>query len=118
VLTPDSGQLRSLPADEAFILPRSGFVQQIIQPDILKLEHGNAAEYIPLAIVMILILALLSAPPLLLHGLGSGFTFGRVAQALGMTRVKHPNAIRFTGNLFTGLVYLIGSVACLYYGLR
>jgi uncharacterized membrane protein YecN with MAPEG domain len=80
--------------------------------------HGNAAEYIPLAIVMILILALLSAPPLLLHGLGSGFTFGRVAQALGMTRVKHPNAIRFTGNLFTGLVYLIGSVACIYYGLR
>jgi hypothetical protein len=33
VLTPDSGQLRSLPADEAFILPRSGFVQQGIQAD-------------------------------------------------------------------------------------
>jgi hypothetical protein len=25
---PNSGQLRSLPADEGFILPRSGFVQQ------------------------------------------------------------------------------------------
>jgi len=79
--------------------------------------HGNASEYIPLAIVMILILSLLSAPVSLLHGLGSGFTIGRVAQALGMVRDKHPNAIRFTGNLCTGLVYLIGSVACLYYGL-
>lgn len=78
--------------------------------------HGNASEYIPLAIVMLLILALLSAPLLLLHGLGSMFTVGRVAQAVGMFRSKHPNAIRFTGNLFTGLVYLIGSMACFYYG--
>ena len=80
--------------------------------------HANAAEYMPLAIVMILILALLSAPEPLLHGLGSGFTFGRAAQALGMTRTRHPNAIRFTGNLFTGLVYLVGSIACIYFGLR
>lgn len=77
--------------------------------------HGNASEYMPLAILMILILALLSAPAWLLHGLGTGFTFGRIAQAIGMSREKHPNAIRFTGNLFTGLVYLIGSVACIYY---
>jgi len=77
--------------------------------------HGNASEYMPLAILMILILALLSAPPWLLHGLGTSFTFARIAQAIGMTREKHPNAIRFTGNLFTGLVYLVGSVACIYY---
>jgi len=31
-----------------------------------------------------------------------------------MTRKKHPNAIRFIGNLFTGLVYLVGAVSCLY----
>ena len=77
--------------------------------------HGNASEYMPLAILMILILALLSAPAWLLHGLGTAFTFARIAQAIGMTREKHPNAIRFTGNLFTGLVYLVGSVACIYY---
>jgi len=52
----------------------------------------------------------------LLHALGSMFTAGRVAQAAGMVRSKHPNAVRFTGNLFTGLVYLAGSLACLYYG--
>jgi uncharacterized membrane protein YecN with MAPEG domain len=79
--------------------------------------HGNAAEYMPLAIVMMLILALLAAPISLLHGLGALFTFGRVAQAFGMSREKHPNAIRFTGNLCTGLVYLIVSIACIYNGL-
>lgn len=78
--------------------------------------HGNASEYMPLAMVMLLILALLSTPMALLHALGSMFTAGRVAQAAGMVRSKHPNAIRFTGNLFTGLVYLAGSLACLYYG--
>jgi len=77
--------------------------------------HGNASEYIPLAIVMLLILALLPAPVALLHGLGAVFTLGRIAQAFGMTREKHPNAIRFTGNLLTGLVYLAGAMACIYY---
>ena len=80
--------------------------------------HGNATEYIPLAIVLLLIISLLGAPSVLLHGLGGAFTLGRFAQAIGMTLEKHPNAIRFTGNLFTGLVYLIGSVACLYYSLQ
>jgi hypothetical protein len=67
--------------------------------------------------VMLVVLALLSAPLTLLHGLGGSFTVGRLCQAIGMSREKHPNAIRFTGNLFTGLVYLAGSIACIYYGL-
>ena len=80
--------------------------------------HANAAEYMPLAILLVLILALLNAPLALIHGLGAGFTIGRVFQAAGMFRENHPNAIRFTGNLLTGLVYLIGSASCLYFGLR
>lgn len=78
--------------------------------------HGNAAEYMPLALLMLLLLALLGAPLLLIHALGAGFTAGRVFHACGMFREKHPNAVRFTGNLLTGLVYLIGPLACLYYG--
>ncbi len=79
--------------------------------------HGNAAEYMPLAIIMILILTLLPSPIYLLHGLGSGFTIGRILQAIGMVREKHPNAVRFTGNLLTGITYLLGSAACIYYAL-
>lgn len=77
--------------------------------------HGNAAEYMPLAILMLLVLALFGAPLALIHGLGAAFTLGRVTHAAGMFREKHPNAVRFTGNLLTGLVYLIGPLSCLYY---
>lgn len=78
--------------------------------------HGNAAEYMPLAMVMLLVLALLQAPLAILHALGAVFTVGRFVQAIGMAQEKHPNPIRFTGNLFTGLVYLFGPIACIYYG--
>lgn len=80
--------------------------------------HGNATEYIPLAILMLLVLALQSASLSLLHTLGAGFTVGRFAQAFGMTRERHPNAVRFVGNLLTGLVYLAGSASCLYYAMN
>jgi uncharacterized membrane protein YecN with MAPEG domain len=79
--------------------------------------HGNATEYIPLTILLMLILSLLSTPTLLLHAFGAAFTVGRVLHAYGMTRETHPNAIRFTGNLLTGLVYLFGSIACLYFAI-
>jgi len=79
--------------------------------------HGNASEYMPLALLMLLLLAMMSAPVALLHSLGAGFTLGRIAQAWGMTLEKHPNAIRFTGNLLTGLYYLVASVACIYLAL-
>lgn len=79
--------------------------------------HANATEYVPMAIVMLLLLAMLSAPFGLLHALGAGLTLGRVAQAYGMMRDRHPNAIRFTGNLLTGLFYLIGAGALLYHAL-
>jgi len=78
--------------------------------------HGNASEYMPLAMIMLLLLALLQAPLPLLHSLGAVFTVGRIVQAIGMAQEEHPNAIRFTGNLFTGLVYLSGAIACIYYG--
>jgi uncharacterized membrane protein YecN with MAPEG domain len=55
--------------------------------------HGNASEYIPTALILMLLLA------------------------AGMMRDTHPNAIRFTGNLLTGVVYLVASCAALYYAL-
>jgi hypothetical protein len=79
--------------------------------------HANASEYMPLAIIMLLVLALVSASPALLHALGATFTLGRICQALGMVQQKHPNGIRFTGNLLTGLVYLSGAIFCLYFAL-
>jgi hypothetical protein len=75
--------------------------------------HANFAEYAPLALLLLLAIALLGGPSAWLHGLGAGFTLGRVFHAFGMMLDTHPNAVRFIGNLATGMVLLLGAAACL-----
>jgi hypothetical protein len=79
--------------------------------------HGNFAEYAPLVLLLLLGIALLGGPPAWLHALGGGFTAGRVCHAFGMMLEKHPNAVRFIGNLTTGLALLLGAAACLWLAL-
>ncbi len=73
--------------------------------------HGNFAEHAPLVLLLLLMLALLGFEPLWLHIYGGVFTAGRVVGAFGMMRDKHPNALRFIGNLVTGLALLLGGGA-------
>jgi uncharacterized protein len=75
--------------------------------------HGNYAEYAPMVLLLLLILALLEFDALWLHVYGATFTAGRLIGAIGMMRAKHPNALRFTGNLVTGLALLVGGGAVL-----
>lgn len=70
--------------------------------------HANFAEHAPVVLLVLLALALLGYPPVWLHVLGGGFTLGRLIGAFGMMRLKHPNALRFIGNLATGLALLVG----------
>ncbi len=76
--------------------------------------HANFAEYAPLVLLLLLGMVLLGAPDLWLHLLGAGFTAGRLFHAFGMMGDKHPNPIRFIGNLSTGLALLLGAGACLW----
>lgn len=46
--------------------------------------HANNAEYVPLAIVLLLILELSGGPSLMLHVLGGVLVTGRVIHAAGM----------------------------------
>ena len=73
--------------------------------------HGNYAEYAPIVLLLLLMLALLGFERLWLHVYGAAFTAGRVIGAIGMMRAKHPNALRFIGNLVTGLALLVGGGA-------
>jgi len=79
--------------------------------------HANFAEYAGLVLLLLVGMALLGAPDGWLHVLGGGFTVGRVLHAFGMMRDSHPNAIRFIGNLTTGLALLLGACACLWLAL-
>ena len=76
--------------------------------------HSNFAEHAPLVLLLLVLLALLGVEPFWLHLYGGGFTVGRVIGAFGMMREKHPNALRFIGNLVTGLALLLGGGAAIW----
>lgn len=75
--------------------------------------HGNFAENAPLLLLVLAALALTNTAALPVHVLGATFTLGRVVHAFGMMQPKHPNAIRFIGNVSTWLALLGGGLLCL-----
>ena len=48
--------------------------------------HGNAIEYVPIALVLLLVAELGGARPALLHGCGIVLVVARIAHALGLRR--------------------------------
>jgi hypothetical protein len=62
--------------------------------------HANNAEFVPLALLMLLIAELQGASPLWLHVLGGSLFVARLAHAFGMPR-KAPNPLRFMGTAVT-----------------
>jgi uncharacterized membrane protein YecN with MAPEG domain len=79
--------------------------------------HGNAAEYVPLAVVLIGALEMAGAPVAFLHGLGGSLTVARLLHAQGIYSSLGTTPGRFLGTVLTWLVYLVGGGACLYYAL-
>ena len=79
--------------------------------------HGNAVEYVPLALILIGTLELAGAARPLLHGLGIALTAGRLAHAQGIYSSLGTSPGRLVGTLLTWLVYLVGGGACLYYAM-
>lgn len=75
--------------------------------------HGNFTENAPIALILLAALALTNTAALPIHVLGATFTFARILHALGMMNPKHPNALRFIGNILTWLVLLGGAGLCL-----
>ena len=71
--------------------------------EIASRTHGNNAEYLPLALVLLLIAELMGGHSAALHALGGGFLVARVLHAIGMPR-KAPNFFRFTGTAVTWTV--------------
>lgn len=79
--------------------------------------YGNFAEYVPLALLFILVLELMNCPIWLLWLLGSALTVGRIAHAWGLIKTYGPSLGRAIGFFLTWFVYIIGAGACIYYGL-
>ena len=77
--------------------------------------HANFSEYVPLALMLILVLELSSASALLLHLMGAALFVARIAHAQGLNSSPDLSAGRGIGTGLTFLVYIVGAGTCLYY---
>jgi uncharacterized protein len=80
--------------------------------------HGNFSEYVPHGLLFIVVLELMQAQGWLVWLLGMTLTIARIAHAYGLITKYGPSISRATGFFLTWFVYIIGSVACLYYGVE
>lgn len=76
---------------------------------------GNASEYVPAAIGALALLAIVAAPPALVHLVGAVLLAGRVAHAVGLSRSGRASLPRAIGILVTWLAYLVAAVALIFY---
>ena len=75
--------------------------------------HGNFAEYVPLALILIALSETLGAPALLLHALGLATLVGRASHAWGLSPANKMQAFRTVGMMLTFAALIIGAATCL-----
>jgi uncharacterized membrane protein YecN with MAPEG domain len=75
--------------------------------------HANFAEYTPLALLLILMLELMAAHILLIHGLGFILLVGRCLHAYGVSKENEKFAFRVTGMALTFTTLLTSAFAIL-----
>lgn len=73
--------------------------------------HANATEYVPTALLLVLLLELNGASALLLHCLGSALVIARGLHAWGLARTGGLSFGRYYGTLVTWLV-MVGAAGC------
>lgn len=76
--------------------------------------HANNTEYVPMAIIMLVILYSLGASIYMLHAVGATLTLGRLLHAVGLTRNVGTSLARLFGMILTWLSYLIAIAVMLW----
>lgn len=71
--------------------------------DVMIRTHGNNAEFVPLALLLLLIAELMGGSSTVLHVLGGTLFVARISHAIGMPR-RAPNVFRATGATLTSLI--------------
>ena len=75
--------------------------------------HGNAAEYVPITLLLLLAAELNHASPLLLHACGAAFVGSRLLHAIGLTRSGGPSWPRTVGTVGTMSVVIVLAVSAI-----
>lgn len=79
--------------------------------------HGNFAEFVPLALLLMLIAELQGSPPFVVHALGVALLVARAAHAAGVYRSSGTSPGRFFGTALTWTMILGNAGVCVYYAL-
>ena len=74
--------------------------------------HANAVEYLPLALLLLLLVEWNQTLPLIVHGFGIVLVLGRLLHAIGLSRSAGASLPRFSGMLLT-LLCLLGMATLL-----
>jgi uncharacterized protein len=96
-------------------------VDQTMDESILQRKvraHGNFTEYVPLGLLFVIALELMHSRVWLIWLLGGTLTLARIFYAYGVITKYGPSVGRAIGFFSTGFVYIVGSIACVYYGLK
>jgi uncharacterized protein len=78
---------------------------------------GNATEYVPAGLIAIAVLAMVGAPPMVVHLTGLLMLTGRVSHAIGLSRSGGASILRSAGVILTWLAYILGGVALIFYAI-
>ncbi len=78
---------------------------------------GNATEYIPAALAGLALLAIVNAPPMLIHPIGLVLFAGRAVHAVGLSRSTEATLPRAIGVLATWISYIALAAALLFYAI-
>jgi len=76
--------------------------------------HANNTEYVPVALLLMLILIPLRANAYVIHAIGATLTIGRLLHAFGLSRNVGTSLPRFLGMLLTWISYLIAIISILW----
>lgn len=79
--------------------------------------HANAAENMPIMLILLLVAAAMGAPVYTIHVLGIAFTIGRVLHARHFTLERAPQWQRSIGFMLGALSTLVAALGVLAYAL-
>ena len=86
------------------VLFGDGGVPQVV---LATRAFGNAAEYVPLGIGALILLALLDYPLWAVHGLGATLLAGRIIHGFGLSYGRGPGPGRLIGMMLTLLPLIV-----------
>ncbi|HYE47184.1 MAG TPA: MAPEG family protein [Caulobacter sp.] len=79
--------------------------------------QGNAVEYIPAALIGLVVLEVTGAPGVLVHIAGLVLFVGRLLHAIGLSNSGGVSMLRSAGAVLTWLAYIFIIASCLFFSI-